>query len=121
MMFVIRTSGERPDAAGIVIKKIRKTPAIVPGGAGTADYFCLGPPEASATLREAGWTIVDLHDGWYEDDEGGGIAIWGQGRYWEIRDTPFTVAERAPPEASAEAAAPADSDQVNVRRAIFGA
>jgi hypothetical protein len=121
MMFVIRTAGERPEAAGIGIKKIRKTPPIVKDGAGKTDFFCVGPTEAPAALREAGWTIVELRDGWYADDEGGGIAIWGQGRYWEIRDTPFTVAERAPPEADAEPAAPADADHVNVRRAIFGA
>ncbi len=34
---------------------------------------------------------MPVHDGWYADDTGGGVAIWGQGRHWEIRDTPFTV------------------------------
>ena len=51
---------------------------------------------------------------------GGGVAIWGQGKYWEIRDTPFTVKEAVGPAADSEAA-PADSEHVEIRRAIFGA
>jgi len=63
---------------------------------------------------------VPVHDGWYADDTGGGVAIWGQGRFWEIRDTPFTVRET-----SADVAAPtdgkaSDGEVVNVRQAILG-
>ena len=34
---------------------------------------------------------VPLHDGWYADEQGGGVAVWGGGRYWEVRATPFDV------------------------------
>ena len=119
MMFIVRSSAERPDAAGIRIKLSRKTPAIVPDATGKTDFFCVGEAEAVAALREAGWNIVDLHDGYYEDGAGGGVGIWGQGKYWEIRDTPFTVKEAVGPAGEAEAGA-AESEQVNVRGAIFG-
>ena len=119
MMFIVRSAGERPDAAGIRIKLSRKTPAIVPDATGKTDFFCVGEAQAVAALREAGWNIVDLHDGYYEDGAGGGVGIWGQGKYWEIRDTPFTVTEAVGPAGRSEAA-PADGEQVNVRGAIFG-
>ena len=118
MMFIVR-AGERPDAAGIRIKLSRKTPATVPDGAGKTDFFCVGEVESIVVLREAGWNIVDLHDGYYEDGAGGGVGIWGQGKYWEIRDTPFTIKEAVGPTATAEAGAE-DVEQVNVRGAIFG-
>ena len=66
-----------------------------------------------------GWTIVELHDGYYEDGSGGGVGIWGQGKYWEIRDTPFTVKEAVGPAGQSEGAT-AEGEHVNVRRAIFG-
>ncbi len=47
-----------------------------------------------------------------------GWPFWGQGRFWEIRDTKFTVRQT-----SAEAATPRDetsTEIVNVRQAIFG-
>jgi hypothetical protein len=48
---------------------------------GRTEFFCVGDvPESTP-----------LHDGWYADDTGGGIAVWGAGRYWEVRPTPFTV------------------------------
>ena len=93
MMFIVRSAGERPDAAGIRIKLSRKTPSIVTDAAGKTDFFCIGEAAAIAALRAAGWNIVDLHDGYYEDGAGGGVGIWGQGTYWEIRDTPFTDKE----------------------------
>ncbi|HZT89007.1 MAG TPA: hypothetical protein VFA12_13625 [Stellaceae bacterium] len=120
MMFIVRSGGEPPEAPGVIVKLARRTPDIVPDGAGQTDYFCVGTAEAAAALREAGWTVVELHDGWYADDRGGGVAIWGQGRYWEIRDTPFTVVERVQPEGEEGVETPAEGDHVNVRRAIFG-
>ena len=120
MMCIVRSSGERPEAPGIQIKLSRKTPAIVPDGVGKTDFFCVSEAEAIAALREAGWNVVNLHDGYYEDGAGGGVGIWGQGRYWEIRDTPFTVKEAVGPAAAAAQAAPAEGEQVNVRGAIFG-
>jgi hypothetical protein len=110
MIFIIRTtSGEPPP---FDIKMTRKTPAIVPNSANHTDYFCLGDPAAAPNH-----TLV--HDGWYADDHTGGMAIWGQGMFWEVRDTPFTIKQACGPEAW-----PADlkHDQeaaVNVRRVIF--
>ena len=115
MMFILRCDGEAP--ASVPVKARRKTPAIVPGGAGKTDFFCVGTTEEMAALRGAGLDIVELRDGWYADDAGGGVAIFGQGRYWEVRDTPFTVREASPPGGDPPAAA---GEQVDVRGAIFG-
>ena len=92
---------------------------IVPNAAGKIDYFCVAEEAAVAKLHDQGFEVVRLRDGWYADDSGGGIVIFGHGRFWEVRDTPFTVKEAAGP---AETAAPdrADPEQVNVRSAIFG-
>ena len=120
MMFVIRSAGERPDRPGIEVKLTRETPAIVTDGSGKTDFFCVGEAAAVAALREAGWNVVELRDGYYEDGRGGGVAIWGQGTYWEIRDTHFTVKEAAGPAAPDKAGA-SIAEQVDVRRAVFGA
>lgn len=120
MMFIIRSGAARPDAASVEIKHSRRAPSYLPDAAGGTDFFCLGDADAVAALRSAGWQVIELHDGYYEDGQGGGVAIWGQGRYWEIRDTPFTVKEAVGPAAQGEAAA-GESEHVNVRRAIFGA
>jgi hypothetical protein len=119
MMFILRSTGDRPKAASIQIKAVRKTPAIVPGAAGNTDYFCTGEAEAIAALRAEGRQVVELRDGWYEDDKGGGIAISGHGKYWEVRDTPFTVKEAVGAASETERSSN-DGDQVNVRGAIFG-
>jgi hypothetical protein len=118
MMFIIRSDAGPPTLAGVQIKVSRKTPEIVPMGAGKTDYFCVGKTEAMAALRAEGWDIVELRDGWYADDAGGGVGISGYGRYWEVRDTPFTVRESVGP-ADAPAAAEG-GEEVNVRKAIFG-
>jgi hypothetical protein len=120
MMFVIRSGGEWPNRPDIEVKLSRETPASVPDAAGNTDFFCLGDPEVMPALREAGWNVVELHDGYYEDGAGGGVAIWGQGRYWEIRDTPFTVKEAVGP-AGASDSGNREGDHVEVRGAIFGA
>lgn len=128
MMFIVRSRGEGPNAApvsqhgaGLVqIKARRRTPRIVRDGAGKTDYFCLGEAETVTALRAAGWEVVELRDGWYEDDSGGGVAISGHGRYWEVRDTPFTVAERVGPAGESVRSGEAEGDPVNVRGAIFG-
>ena len=119
MMFIVRTAGELPEAANIRVLLSRKTPPMVPDAAGKTDFFCVGAAEAMAALRDSGATIVELHDGYYEDGVGGGVGIWGQGKYWEIRDTPFTVKEAVGPTGETEAGA-AEGEQVNVRGAIFG-
>lgn len=118
MMFIIRSGAGAPASAGAHVKVSRRTPEIVANGAGKTDYFCVGETEAMAALRAAGWDVVELRDGWYADDAGGGVGISGHGRYWEIRDTPLTVKEAVRP---AGAPAPAEGgEEVNVRKAIFG-
>ncbi len=119
MMFIVRSTGERPEAPNLQVKLSRSTPPTVPDAKGKTDFFCVGEAEAVAALRAAGWNVVDLHDGYYEDGLGGGVGIWGEGKYWEIRDTHFTVKEAVGPTAEAAAGA-AEGELVNVRRAIFG-
>jgi len=112
-MFIVRNTGQRPE--GLEVKLRRRTPALATKAAEQVDWFCLGDAEAA---RRAGQDVVLLHDGWYADDTGGGVAIFGP--YWEIRDTPFSVREAAPD--PSPATQPHDAgDIVNVRRAIFGA
>jgi hypothetical protein len=97
MMFMVRTRGERPRDPGVRIALARKTPSIVPESAGLTDLFCVADDEATDRLRADGWNVVTLRDGWYQGDDAGGVAIWGQGKYWEVRDTPFSVKEVAGP------------------------
>ena len=112
-MFIVRNTGQQPD--GVEVKLRRRTPALAAITAEQVDWFCLGDAEVA---RRAGQDVVLLHDGWYADDMGGGVAIFGP--YWEIRDTPFSVKERAPD--PSPAAQPQDAGEiVNVRKAIFGA
>ena len=119
MMFIVRTSGDLPVLTGVALKAQRGTPEIVPNAAGKIDYFCVAEEAAVAKLRDQRLDVVRLRDGWYADDSGGGIAIFGHGRFWEVRDTPFTVKEAVGPAATATSSR-ADAEQVNVRGAIFG-
>ena len=119
MMFIVRSIGEAPIVPALQIKARRRTPDIVPNATGKTDYFCVGEAEDIAALRAGGCEVVELRDGWYADDTGGGIAISGHGKYWEIRDTPFTVREAVGPLRAPESGEPG-GDIVNVRRAIFG-
>jgi len=114
MMFIVRNNGERP---ALDVKMSRRTPALVNGGAALMDFFCVGDSDAA---RAQGANVVLVHDGWYADDTGGGVAIFGQGLYWEVRDTPFTVKEASGPAAAPAEEASAAPETVNVRRAIFG-
>ncbi len=119
MMFIVRSTGERPAVPGIEVKLSRATPAIVPEASGQ-DRFLLrrrsGRDRGAACFRlERRRTARRLLRG----RPGGGVGIWGQGRYWEIRDTPFTVKEAVGPSAPTDAG-PATGEQVNVRGAIFG-
>jgi hypothetical protein len=115
MIFIIRTAGEVPSESGFRIRLTRRTPALASGG--THDFFCDGDPEAAKARR---LNVVMVHDGWYADDTGGGVAIWGQGRYWEIRDTPFSIKETSIDAAMPSDVTGKDGEVVNVRRAIFG-
>src|SRR5258708_6815187 len=119
MMFIVRGAATAPSVA-VQVKLTRQTPAIVSGGAGRTDHFCVGDPEAMAALGTEGWEIVELRDGWYADDSGGGVTIFGQGKYWEVRDTPFTVKEAGGPGGDFARGAEGGGEHVNVRREIFG-
>jgi hypothetical protein len=114
MIYLIRTQASR--VPPLEIKMVRQTPAIVPESAGRVDFFCLGDPE---TAKAAGWTVVPVHDGWYADDTTGGMAIWGQGMFWEVRDTPFTVVQACGPESWPPGQQQDRDAEVNVRQAIF--
>jgi hypothetical protein len=120
MMFLVRGSESSPPPAA-AIKMARNTPAYVENAAGNRDYFCIAAPDQIVRLGAPGWQVLELRDGWYEDDSGGGVVIWGFGKYWEVRDTPFTVKEACDPAAApSETGSPAAGEQVNVRGAIFG-
>ena len=121
MMFVVRGNTPSPSTS-VPVKATRNTPAMIANAAGKKDYFCVGTSEDIAMLRAAGWEVVELRDGWYEDHSGGGVAIWGQGKYWEVRDTPFSVKESCGPSASSPGPTPAAQagEEVNVRGAVFG-
>ncbi len=112
-MFIVRNTGQQPD--GLEVKLRRRTPSLVAKAADQVDWFYLGDPEAA---RRAGQDVVQLHDGWYADDTGGGVTIFGP--YWEIRDTPFSVREAAPDPPTATQPSEA-GEIVNVRKAVFGA
>ena len=119
MMFIVRSAGVAPELPGVEVKASRRTPVVASTVAGKTDYFCLGAEDAIAALRGSGWEIVELRDGWYAGDRGGGVAIFGHGRYWEIRDTLFTVKQASGP-AETTASAETETEHVNVRGAIFG-
>ena len=124
MMFIVRTRDDWqanwPDDVPVRVAVERRTPSIVSGGdGGLTDLFCIGEEEAMQRLQDRGWSVVKLMDGWYADDAGGGVVIWGQGAYWEIRDTPFTVQEAVGP-ASSAAAGGEGGETLDVRRGIFG-
>jgi hypothetical protein len=114
MIFIIRTEAGR--VPPMDIKMVRLTPAIVPNSDGCVDFFCLGDPVAA---QAAGWPVVLVHDGWYADDSTGGMAIWGQGLFWEVRDTPFTIKQACGPEASPSKLTRSHDMEVNVRQAVF--
>ncbi len=113
MIFIIRTHAGR--VPPLEIKLVRQTPAIVPDSAGQIDFFCLGNPQAA---QAAGWTVHPVHDGWYAGDGTDGMAIWGQGLFWEVRDTPFTVTQACGPEAWPRKIETENAD-LNIRQAIF--
>ena len=120
MMFIVRSAGERPKTPGVEVKLSRVTPPAVKDASGKVDFFCVGEADVMAALRKAGSDVVELRDGYYEDDRGGGVAIWGQGKYWEIRSEPLTVKEAVGPTVATETR-PAEGEHGEVRRAIFGA
>ena len=123
MMFIVRGNDQWrecwPPDAHVRIALIRRTPSIVATESGQTDLFCVGDEAELEQFRARGWNVVALRDGWYADDGEGGVAIWGQGLYWEIRDTPFSVKE-AVGSAGEVATADEDDETLDVRKGIFG-
>ena len=91
-LVIVRTIGPPPPGVAIVLA--RQTPVGVRTAQGERDYFCLPDDATRDQLAADGSSIVPVHDGWYDDDTGGGVAVWGNGRYFELRDTLFTVRQR---------------------------
>jgi hypothetical protein len=85
-LFIVRGACGPPD---VQVKLVRQTPAIVRTADDQRDYFCLADEAAAERLVGLGWTVVPVKDGWYDDDTGGGVAVWGSGRYFELRKTLF--------------------------------
>ena len=123
MMFIVRANGDwregLPSDAGVRIALVRQTPSIVADEVGQTDLFCVGDEADMGRIRARGWNVVTLRDGWYADDGEGGVAIWGQGLYWEVRDTPFSVKESVGP-AGTVAADGEVGETLDVRKGIFG-
>jgi hypothetical protein len=125
MMFIVRANDgwqdRWPHDSSVRIALVRQTPSIVADETVQTDLFCVGDEPEMDRLRERGWNVVALRDGWYADDGEGGVAIWGQGLYWEVRDTPFSVKEAVGPAgAASDAPTGVDGETVDVRRGIFG-
>jgi hypothetical protein len=122
MMAIVRVNEQWeecwPDDAGVRIALVRRTPSIVADGEGQHDLFCVGDEAALDRLGAGDLTVVPLRDGWYQDDGEGGMAIWGQGRYWEIRDTPFSVVEAAG--TASDDSTDAGGEALDIRKGIFG-
>jgi hypothetical protein len=124
MMFIVRVPdgwrAQWPSDVPVRVALVRRMPSIVSDGDGLTDLFCIGDEDATRQLQDQGWRVVALSDGWYADDTGGGVAIWGQGAYWEIRDTPFTVVEAVGPASTSDTDGGEGGEVLDVRRGIFG-
>jgi hypothetical protein len=91
-LVILRGTGPPPPGAQVVLA--RHTPPIVRTAANQRDYFCLADDPTLDRLSAAGWLVTPVHDGWYDNDTGGGLAVWANARHFELRDTLFTA--RAP-------------------------
>jgi hypothetical protein len=80
-MIYILQSADRSAPQDIRVVLVRHTPTDPT----YYDLFCVSDDVP------LGQEVRPLHDGWHADDHGGGIAVWGGGRYWELRPTPFEV------------------------------
>lgn len=79
---------------GIRVVLTRRTPSEVDGGRTQLDVLCAGDEDARTRLQARHPLVIACHDGWYADDQQGGIAVWGGGPHWEVRDTPLHVIEQ---------------------------
>jgi hypothetical protein len=122
MIFIVRATGDWAacwsNPPRVKIALTRQTPSLVAEAKNQIDLFCIGDEDAAARLADEGWSVVTLRDGWYADDSGGGVAVWGQGAFWEVRDTPFTIKEAVGP--ASVTAEGEGGETLDVRRGIFG-
>jgi hypothetical protein len=97
VIFIIRTRHGEPalNDPRLRIVHRRATPRQAATARGQVDLFCTGDDDAPQHAAATGGEVVRLHDGWYADDDAvnasGGVAVWGGGRFWEVRATPFDV------------------------------
>ena len=91
-LFILRTTG--PPPPDLEVQLARQTPPLVRTADNQRDYFCLADEATINRLAAQGWPVVPVHDGWYDNDSGGGLAVWGNARYFELRDTLFTARQR---------------------------
>jgi hypothetical protein len=91
VIFLLRASDSHLGRTDIRVVHSRKHPPL---DERERDLFCVAAEPVLESLRDAGSAIVLLHDGWYPDEQGGGVAVWGHGRYWEVRSSPFDIVDR---------------------------
>jgi hypothetical protein len=118
LLFIVRSVAPLSD---LHVKLARGTPEMVRTAEGQQDYFVLGDQALMDRLAAEGARVVPLKDGWYADDKGGGVAVWGGGRFFELRSTMFSVRECIRPDtvvSSEETGSPQET--FNIRRAILG-
>jgi len=91
VIFILREDGDGFPRVGADLRVVhsRRHPPLA-----ERELFCVGSEGVLQGLREAGNVIVCVHDGWYPDELGGGVAVWGNARYWEVRSTPFDVVDQ---------------------------
>ena len=94
MISLIRLRPGQQLPPDIEVIATRVTPAYADPAGGT-DHFVVHAAERLEFLKASGLEFLPLGDGWYEVPPGG-VAVWGGGNYWELRDTVFTVARSAP-------------------------
>ena len=117
---VYRPQRRRQAGAGNRRQAQPRHPGDRPGRADKTDFFCVGEASGDRGAARRGWQVVELRDGYYEDGRGGGVAIWGQGKYWEIRADAVYGHGSVRPRPHARNGR-ATAEHVEVRRAIFGA
>ena len=119
MIFILRMIAGQAVPDSLDVLSIRATPPTVADGTGLIDFFCAADDAARDSLIGQGLNLVALTDGWYADDGGGGVAVWGAGEHWEVRDTLFTVTSHSGI-AKASRTADRNSETTNIRDAILG-
>jgi hypothetical protein len=89
VIFVVRARDDTGVHGAVRVVHTRREPTRE-----ERELFCVGAEGLMQRLHEEGYALVALHDGWYPDERGGGVAVWGNGRYWEVRSSPFDVVDQ---------------------------